>query len=79
MEWPVREYTLSRSRCRTESPLDAREYNVMETRTFTMNPKQRPYRPLPFRERLSVDKPFRTSFMVGLACNVVVLRWVWRR
>jgi hypothetical protein len=44
-----------------------------ETHTFTVNPKQRPRRPFPFRESISVDKPFRASFMVGLAYNIIVL------
>jgi hypothetical protein len=44
-----------------------------ETRTFTVNPKQRARHPFPFRKSVSVDKPFRASLMVGVACNVMGL------
>jgi hypothetical protein len=54
-----------------EPPLETRKWK-WDARTFTVNPKQRT-RPFPFGERVSVDKPFRASFMVGLACNVIVL------
>jgi hypothetical protein len=43
-----------------------------ETRTFTVDPKQRA-RSFPFRERVSVDKPFCAFLIVGIACNVMVL------
>jgi hypothetical protein len=71
MECCVRKNGLSGPRCITESPLE-HENEMGGTLTFTVNPKQRA-RPFPFRERVSVEKPFRASLVVGLTCNVIIL------
>jgi hypothetical protein len=52
-------------------------YEEVKKRTFAMDPQERGR--LPLFENTALEEPGRRSFVMGLACDIMVCGGIWRR